>query len=93
MPDKAPDGFLGGGPRFNTVGNHPSQAEEAPIVHKNGLQPHQIRKIVAGIAVVVLIVAVYMVADSQNGNMHHPAKQHAGDGTSIEKPTLDVDHP
>jgi hypothetical protein len=86
MPDK---GFLGGGPQFNKVGYHPSEDEIAPVVRKPGLQPHQLRAIIAAVVVLVLVAAVYSLSAKFDSTFIH----HSGKGgiSPSQKPGLEVD--
>ncbi len=90
MANNAPPGFLGGGPQFNKVGNHPSAAEEAPIVKKAGLQPYQLRAIITLLVVVVLAVGIFAISAAFDSNHKH--SKH-GEISPNAKPDLDVDHP
>lgn len=90
MANNAPPGFLGGGPQFNKVGNHPSAAEEAPIVKQAGLQPYQLRAIVTLLVIVVLGVGIFAISGMFDS--YHKHSKH-GEISPNAKPNLDVDHP
>jgi hypothetical protein len=90
MSNKPSDGFLGGGPRFNSVGNHPTDAEAEPVIAKPGLQPHQIRIIIATVVVVGLLVAIFVISDKFEATFRPASHHQPVDGPA--KPDLSADN-
>jgi len=70
MADKN-SGFLGGGPQFNKVGAPaPSDGTEHEEPQTQSLQPYQIRNIVIGVVVLVLVGILFYMNDHPSGISH-----------------------
>lgn len=97
MTDPKKSNFLGGGPRFNTVGNDhsgpadPDAGDTGPILIPSIRSPDALRRLLAIVALVLLACLVFYLSDRGLGGVERQGGR-GGRGAPV-RPDINPDGP